>query len=549
MKKILLICLVLVSLNTSAQSSSQAGNASLSRPKLVVGIVVDQMRWDFLYRYYDRYKSNGGFRRLLDKGFTCENTLIPYTPTYTACGHTCLYTGSVPAIHGITSNNWYDRNARRGMYCTEDTSVHTIGGPEGSNGKQSPRNMLVTTICDELRIATNFRSKVIGVALKDRGGILPAGHSANAAYWYDNRNGNWITSDYYRMTQLPAWVQQVNNRKIVDSCYRRGWSTLYPLSTYVQSTADEKPYEGRPLGANAKGFPYDLNAFAGTNYAALPYTPFGNTLTLEMAKAAIANEKLGADAITDFLAISFSSPDYIGHSFGPNSIEVEDTYLRLDQDLGELFRYLDAQVGAGQYTVFLSADHGVANVPGFMQENHLPGRTMDDAPIIAEMKPLLQQQFGSDRLILTSINHQIHLDHRLMDSLKLDAKAVKKWIANYLETKESISRAFDIEEVMLEPMPEVLRQMVSNGYYPTRSGDVMFIIKPHWFDGSATGTTHGMWNPYDAHIPLVFYGWGIRQGKLNRETYMTDVAPTLAALLRIQMPGGCVGHVIPEVLK
>jgi arylsulfatase A-like enzyme len=272
-------------------------------------------------------------------------------------------------------------------------------------------------------------------------------------------------------------------------------------------------------------------------------------MTIEMAKAAIEGETMGRDSITDFLAVSFSSPDYVGHAFGPNSIEIEDTYLRLDQELGEFFRYLDTRIGAGQYLVFLSADHGVANVPGFMQENRLPGRPMDEAPYVAEMAPLLKQQFGAEKLIVNSYNYQIHLDHRLMDSLKIDPKAVKKWIISYLERKESIARAFDVREVMLEPMPVKVREMIANGYFPTRSGDIQFILKPHWIDGRGTGTTHGLWNPYDSHIPLVWYGWGIRQGKSNREVYMTDIAPTIAALLRIQMPGGCVGNVIEEVIK
>lgn len=549
MKKFcLLFAICIISVTLYSQNASKPVSAP-SRPKLVVGIVVDQMRWDFLYRYYNRYKPNGGFRRMLDKGFTCENTFIPYAPTVTACGHTCIYTGSVPAVHGITGNAWYDKLKRRSVYCTEDTSVHTIGAPEGVNGKQSPRNMLTTTICDELMMATNFRSKVIGIAIKDRGGILPAGHSATAAYWYDSRNGNWITSGFYGMTQLPAWVQEFNSRKLADAYYKTGWSTLYPLATYTQSTADEKPYESTPFGAAVKGFPYDLSGYAGTNYGVLPSTPFGNSMTFEMAKAAVKGEGLGKDSITDFLAVSFSSPDYVGHSFGPNSIETEDTYLRLDQELGELFRFLDATVGAGQYTAFLSADHGVANVPGFMQEHRLPGLPADDAPIMAEMAPLLKQQFGADKLIVSSYNYQVHLDHKLMDSLKIDAMAVKKWIAAYMEKKEPIARAFILDEVMLEPMPLKIREMIANGYYPTRSGDIQFILKPHYIDGGARGTTHGLWNPYDAHIPLLWYGWGIKPGKLNRETYMTDIAPTLAALLRIQMPGGCIGQVIPEVLK
>lgn len=549
MKKIICLAGLLLSLTGAYTQSGKAASNAIPRPKLVVGIVVDQMRWDYLYRYYNRYKSNGGFRRMLDKGFTCENTFIPYAPTVTACGHTCIYTGSVPAVHGITGNAWWDRLRKRTVYCTEDTTVRTVGAPEGSVGRQSPRNMLATTIGDELMMATNFRSKVIGVAIKDRGSILPAGHSATGAYWYDGRSGNFITSDYYGITALPAWVQAFNNRKLVDAYYKKGWTTLYPIESYSQSTADEKIYESRPFGADAKGFPYNFDRYVGTNYGVFPNTPYGNTLTIEMAKAAIEGEGLGRDSITDMLAVSFSTPDYIGHSFGPNSIEAEDAYLRLDQELGEFFRYLDARVGAGQYVAFLSADHGVANVPGFMQEHRLPGRPMDEAPFVTEMLPLLKQQFGADKLIVNSYNYQIHLDHWLMDSLKIDVKAVKNWIISFLEKKEPIARAFDLDEVMLEPMPQKAREMVANGYFPTRSGDVAFVLKPHWIDGRGTGTTHGLWYPYDAHIPLLWYGWGIKPGRLTREVYMTDIAPTLAALLRIQMPGGTVGHVIPEVMR
>ncbi|HYE55249.1 MAG TPA: alkaline phosphatase PafA [Chitinophagaceae bacterium] len=546
MKKLSCLTALIFSLTVLfAQTSSRK---TIDRPRLVVGIVVDQMRWDFLYRYYDRYQVNGGFRRMLDKGFSCENTFIPYAPTVTACGHTCIYTGSMPAIHGITGNAWYDRSQRRSVYCTEDTSVHTVGGAEGANGRQSPRNLLVSTICDELKLATNFRSKVIGIAIKDRGGILPAGHTANAAYWYDSRSGNWITSDYY-MQQLPAWVQSLNNKKLPDAYYAKGWNTLYPINTYVQSTTDEKVYESKPFGADAKGFPYNFSKYVGTNYGILATTPYGNSFTFDMARAAVEGEMLGRDSITDILAVSFSSPDYIGHSFGPNSIEVEDTYLRLDRELGEFFRYLDAKVGAGQYLAFLSADHGVAHIPGFMQEYKLPGKAMDEAPFMAEMAPLLKQQFGSDKLIVSSYNYQVHLDHRLIDSLKIDLKAVKKWIAAYLEKKEPIARAFDIDEVMLEPMPQKVREMIANGYNPNRNGDVQFILKPHYIDGWNTGTTHGLWNPYDAHIPLLWYGWGVKTGKLNREVYMSDIAPTLAAMLKIQMPGGSVGNVIVEVMK
>jgi hypothetical protein len=543
------ICFLLFCFIAPAQTKTGTAPATtVNRPKLVVGIVIDQMRWDYLYRFYDRYATDGGFKRMLNQGFSCENTMIPYVPTITACGHTCIYTGSVPAIHGIVGNGWYDPLKQRSVYCTEDADVSTVGAAAGAPGAMSPRNMLVTTICDELRLATNFKSKVIGVAVKDRGGILPAGHAANAAYWYDSRNGNWITSTYY-MKELPKWVQDFNAQKLVDKYYGMGWNTLYPINSYVQSTADEKPYEGAPFGAEQKGFPYDLKKFATTNYGAICSTPYGNAMTIEMAKAALTGEQLGADNITDLLAISFSSPDYIGHSFGPNSVEQEDDYLRLDKDLGSFLNFLDAKVGKGQYLVFLSADHAVAHVPGFSKENKLPGGVAPSTRWMQDLAKILNEKYGSSKLIASNQNHQLYLNHPLIDSLKLDAAAIKKTIVHYLNRQPEVGQVFDLDKLMEVPLNAKQRDMVANGYNQHLSGDIEVMLQPGYMEGGNTGTTHSAWNPYDAHIPLLFYGWNIPTGKTNRETYMTDIAPTLAALLRIQMPNGCVGHVIEEVTK
>ena len=543
------ICLMLFCFIVPAQTKTSTSTpVTVNRPKLVVGIVIDQMRWDYLYRFNDRYAADGGFKRLLNQGFSCENTMIPYVPTITACGHTCIYTGSVPAIHGIVGNGWFDPQKMRSVYCTEDSLVSTVGAEAGLPGAMSPRNMQVTTICDELNLATNFKSKVIGIAIKDRGGILPAGHSANAAYWYDSRNGKWITSTYY-MKELPKWVQDFNAGKLVDKYYGMGWNTLYPINTYVQSTADEKPYEGVPFGAEQKGFPYDLKKFANTNYGVIASTPYGNTLTVEMAKAALTNEQLGADNVTDILALSFSSPDYIGHTFGPNSVELEDNYLRLDKDLGGFFKFLDEKVGKGQYLVFLSADHAVAHVPGFMKEHKLPGGLAPSGRWTQDLSKILNEQFGSTRLIIGNYNHQLYLNHPLIDSLKLDEAAIRKTIVKYLSRQPEVSRVFELDKLMEVSLPARLRDMVANGYNQHLSGDIEVILQSGYMEGAATGTTHSAWQPYDAHIPLLFYGWHITPGKTNRETYMTDIAPTLAALLRIQMPSGNVGAVIQEVAK
>lgn len=518
--------------------------AQVQRPKLVVGIVVDQMRWDYLYRFNDRF-SPDGFKRMLNQGFSCENTFIPYTPTYTAPGHSSVYTGSVPAINGIIGNFWYRRDLKRNWYCTDDSTVTSVGSNSVA-GKMSPRNMLTTTVTDELRLATNFQSKSIGVSLKDRGSILPAGHSGNA-YWFDNATGGWITSTYYR-NELPGWVKNINDKKLPDQYLQQNWNTLYPINTYKQSTADDKPYESS-IGGEDNTFPHMTSAIAVNKYESFRQTPGGNTYTGDMAKAAIEGEKLGQRGITDFLAISFSSTDYIGHAFGPNSIEIEDTYLRLDRDLASLFKYLDMKVGKGQYLVFLTADHAVAHVPGFMKENNLPAGTFDDAAVRKWLNDNAEKKFGIKNSIEQVINYQLYIDYAVLQEGKIDLDDYKAWAIGELKTHSAIMSAFDLHELPETPIPSKIKNMVENGYNQKLSGDIQFVFNPGWFDGWDKGTTHGSWSPYDSHIPLLWYGWKIKPGKTNRETYMTDIAATVAAMLRIQMPNGCMGHVIEEITK
>lgn len=547
MKKTVFL-LVLVVFAQLAISQTKTGAPVVSKPKLVVGIVIDQMRWDYLYRFQPLFKANGGFKRMMGEGFSCDNTMIPYAPTVTACGHTCVYTGSVPAIHGIAGNTWWDNQLNRVVYCSEDKSVKTVGSNTDA-GQMSPKNMLTTSICDELRISSNFKSKVIGIALKDRGSILPAGHSANAAYWYDSKTGNFITSSFY-MNALPTWVNQFNNRKLVDSLYALGWKTGLSKETLANyATDDVEGYEGKPFGKDAIAFPYDLSAFIGKDCSKIATTPQGNSLTAEMAKAAVMAEQLGKGTATDFLAVSFSSTDYIGHSFGPNSWEQVDDYVKLDEELGKLLSFLDTEVGKNQYTVFLTADHAVAHVPGFMKEHKLPGGNFDDNTARKEMNDLIKEKYGVSGAVESLFNYQVSLNHNKLDSAKADINAIKQQLIQLLLKKEAVANAFETSKIMATSIPQVQREMFANGYYPNRGGDIQFVLKSGYMEGGTTGTTHGLWAPYDAHIPLLFYGWGIKKGNSHKEVYMTDIAPTVAALLKIQMPSGNIGHVITEVLK
>ncbi len=548
--------IILLALFSPFYSSAQKPKVSVlvnklsnapARPKLVVGIVVDQMRWDYLYRYANRYGS-GGFNRLLNEGFTCENTHIPYLPTFTAPGHTSIYTGSVPAIHGIAGNDFLIQATGKSMYCTEDSAVNSVGS-DSNAGKMSPANLLTTTITDELRLATNFRSKVIGIAIKDRGGILPAGHTANAAYWFDDSNGNWITSTYY-MKELPAWVNSFNNQKLVEKYINQDWNTLYPIETYSQSTADDNRYEGKLSGEPAPVFPHYLSKmFKGKNYGLIRNSPYGNQLTLDFAKEVLKNEKLGKGTDTDFLTVSFSSTDYIGHNYGLNAIETEDTYLRLDKNLEDLFNTLDASVGKGQYTVFISSDHGAAHNPGFLNDHKIPAGIWPTSTVLENLNAALDAEFKQSKIAMNLNNYQVNFNNQLIEGQNLNLDAIKDFSIKFLKKQEGVSYAVDMEKASIASVPDALKSRIINGYNPERSGAIQIILKPGLFSGSPIGTTHGSWNPYDTHIPLVFMGWGIKHGSSNRLTTMADIAPTLAALLHIQEPNGNVGLTIEEVLK
>ena len=524
-----------------------AAASTLPRPKLVVGLVVDQMRWDYLYRYYDRYQA-GGFKRLLNEGFTCENTQIPYIPTVTAIGHSSIYTGSVPALHGIAGNDFTIQATGKTMYCTDDSTVIAVGSTSKA-GQMSPRNLLVSTVTDELRLATNFRSKVIGIALKDRGGILPAGHAANAAYWFDDANGAWITSTYY-MSELPAWVKSYNDTKPAEKYLKQDWNTLYPINTYVQSEPDNSPkHEGKFAGTDAPTFPIKTSELYKGNAGMVRSTPYGNSMTLDLAKAAIDNEKMGAGAVTDFLAVSLSSTDYVGHQFGPNSVEIEDTYLRLDKDLATFFTYLDAKLGKGNYSVFLSADHGAAHNANFLLDHNIPAGAWSSSNVQTRLNKMLEDKYKVKGIVLNLGNYQVNFNHAVIKKESLNIYALKQDCINFLQQEPQIAFAVDMQAVQTTTIPDELRTRIQNGYSAERSGSIQIILKPGWYSGGQTGTTHGTWNPYDAHIPLIFMGWGIKHGSMSRETRMTDIAPTIAELLHIQAPNGNIGTIISEVLK
>lgn len=542
MKKIKVISfLSMALLGCGTASAQQSNTVAIERPKLVVGIVVDQMRWDYLYRYQKRY-TDGGFKRLLGEGFSCENTMIPYVPSVTAIGHTCIYTGSVPSIHGIAGNNFVKEGKK--VYCTDDDSVKPVGTTSEA-ALMSPRNLWVSTIGDEMKIASNGRAKVVGVALKDRASILPAGHNPNGAFWFDDHTGCFITSSYY-MDRLPKWVEAFNGKRLPEQYLSQKWNTLYPKNTYTESTTDENEYENG-IREGVKGtLPLNLpELYKKYGYGIIRNTPFGNSLTLDMAKAAIDGEQLGADDETDLLAVSCSSTDYIGHQVGTHAIETEDTYLRLDKAIADFLAYLDSKVGKGNYLVFLSADHGAMNNAAFLQDRRIPAGSWNASATAKKLNQVLAKEYPeAGDIVKTVMNYQVFFNRDVIKSKQLDFDNIKQTVVNVLKEDPSVLYACDMAKASTESIPEEVKSRIINGYNRERSGDVVIILKPNFYAHSMKGTDHGAWNSYDTHIPLVFMGWGIKHGATTKQTFMTDIAPTIAAMLHVQAPNGCVGKAI-----
>lgn len=537
----------LVVLSTLSLNAQKNKNSQTDKPKLVVGIVVDQMRWDFLYRYQNHY-GKGGFNRLLNEGYNLNNVMIDYVPTVTALGHTAIYTGSVPSIHGIAGNDWTDRTTGENVYCTTDTSVKGTGSSSEKIGAHSPKNLWSTTITDQLGIATNFRSKVVGVSLKDRASILPAGHNPTGAFWFDEGTGNFITSSYY-MNDLPQWLKNFNAQNWGEKLVANGWNTVMPIGNYKESTADNVEWEHLLGSAKTPTFPYsNLAADYAAKKGIIRTTPFGNTLTLKAAEAAIDGYQMGKGQETDFLAINIASTDYVGHSFGPNSVEIQDTYIRLDRDFEAFFKMLDAKIGKGEYLVFLSADHGGAHAEGYMRANKMMTGFFDDG-LQKNLEEDLKAQFSHDKMIWAVDNYQIYLNQKLIEENKLDEEKIKERLLSKLNKDPRVLYAVDLKEVGEAPIPEPIKSRIINGYNWQRSGDIQVISHDGMLPNYAKkGTTHSVWNSYDAHIPLIFMGKGIRKGESAKQYHMTDIAPTLAQILKIENPSGNIGEPIVEVL-
>ena len=507
------------------------------RPKLVVGIVVDQMRYEYLPRFWSKF-GDDGFKRLVNEGYSFTNNHFNYFPTYTGPGHAAIYTGTTPSVNGIVGNSWFDRSGKKGMYVVSDTLMQTVGG-EGNVGRMSPVNLLSTTVTDELKQGVTG-AKVIAVSVKDRGAVLPAGHLGDGAYWYDDETGRFITRSWYGK-QLPGWVQDFNERALAKKYSQKKWQPLYDMDQYNSSNQDNSPYEGTLGGEGKPVFPHAMDSSLST----IKTSPYGNTLVAKIAQAAVEGRSLGDDLATDFLAVSFSSTDYVGHRFGPNSIELADTYARLDRDIAELLSHLDEQVGEGNYLVFLTSDHGAVDVPASLNDRGLPGGRFDSRMAFDSLQTHLKNAYGDESWIATYRNQQVYLNRELIAQKDVSLQQIQQRAAQFLKRFEGVISTNTAYNFETKAYTKGLQAMYQRGHNPERSGDIYIQLAPGWLDyPSEVGTSHGSPYNYDTHVPLLFYGWNIPQGSSNAKTVIPQIAPTISTMLQIEFPNGSDANVL-----
>jgi predicted AlkP superfamily pyrophosphatase or phosphodiesterase len=519
-------------------SITQAGTPP-DRPKLVVGIVIDQMRYDFLYRYW-KYYGDGGFKRLVTQGYSFEQALYPYAPTVTGPGHASIYTGTTPAWHGIAGNHWLDRSTGKEVYCA--SSPDSLVKGLGSSNAMSPQRLLSTTLGDELKYATRGRSKVIGIALKDRGAVLPAGLRGDAAYWFDSKKGKWVSSTYY-FTSLPPWVESYNQSNSVQAYANQPWAPLLPNILYEEGAGpDSSEFEGQLTSGAGGRMPVDLPKLFKGGYEIVASSALGSAVTTDFALEALRAEQLGMRGETDLLCLSYSSPDLVGHVFGPDSWECMDAYVRLDKQIERLLGQLDQTVGLKNSLIFLTADHGVVQIPGVASKQKMPSGRYSEADLLKVANARLAERYGSDVTLLNAQGDQLYLNRAILREKKISLDEAAAVVADAIRSLDFVQNAWPSWGLKAAAVTDPFALRLAMGCHPERSGDVFLQAKSGYIESNRTqGTTHGSAYLYDTHVPMLFFGWGVQPGETVETVSITDIAPTVAAMLKIQMPSATTG--------
>jgi len=523
--------------------------AQQQQPKLVVGVVVDQMCYDYLFRFHDQFGKTG-FRKLMEKGSHFRNVTYNYVPTYTGPGHASVYTGTTPANHGIVANEWYHRPYDKEVNCVEDTTMTPVGN-DSPYGKCSPHFLRANTITDQLKL-TYPMGKVISVSIKDRSAILPGGHLSDGSFWYDYKSGKFITSSFY-MNELPQWVSDFHASNPIDSYLAKKWDLLKAPENYHYRNLDNSPYEQLIGGKTTPTFPYDFTGLPREQQIGnFTVMPFANTYLADFAIQALKSEQLGKDDNADMLTISFSTPDIAGHAFGPYSLEMEDMYLRLDEEIGRLLAALDKEVGKGNYIFFLTADHAVVPVPQYLTDNQLPGGYVFLDTLLAGLREASMREFQTD-IIDRIENNNVYLktEYANAELTPMFTEFIQREILKW----ENVKSVYTKEQLMSAVSSDQWFEMVHRGYDKERSGEVIFLLQPGFLPKSADsessrkGTSHGSPFNYDTHVPVLFYGADIPQQEVFTPYEIVDIAATVVHLLQVQRPNAMTGKPMVELFK
>jgi len=522
------------------------------KPKLVIGIVVEELNYNQLEKFHDKLCENG-IKKLINEGTYFKNASYEYLLTQSAPGHATIATGAEPSFHGITSDNWYTPLKNELINCTKDVSVNSVGGSFES-GLHSPVNLLVSTFSDELAIATNKKAKVFGVGLKESSAIFSAGHTANAAYWFDNTTGTWMSSSYY-ISALPDWVNDFNAMKFSDTYLNSTWNLLRPAKDYADCLPDSNSFE---IGFNnINYFPYDLkklrsgNTFSSKNdYSLLRETPFGNSLTTNFAIRLIQKERLGKDDVTDYLSICYSATDYIGHRFGPSSVEMGDAILRLDDDIKNLLTFINDTIGKKNVLIYFTAAHGISEIPAVLEKNRIPSGYFQQNQALQLLRSYLNAIYGEGEWVKGYSERQIFLNRTLIEDARLSLDDVQKKVARFLVQFTGVEAAYPYSAFEANDFGNGNLKRIINNFSPQRSGDVIVILNPGWVEKvSDFVTNHNSPYEYDSHVPLIWYGWTVNRSTVTRQVNITDIAATLSTLCKIPYPNACTGEPMFELFR
>jgi predicted AlkP superfamily pyrophosphatase or phosphodiesterase len=522
------------------------------KPKLVIGIVVEELNYNQLEKFHDKLCENG-IKKLINEGTYFKNASYEYLLTQSAPGHATIATGAEPSFHGITSDNWYTPLKNELINCTKDVSVNSVGGSFES-GLHSPVNLLVSTFSDELAIATNKKAKVFGVGLKESSAIFSAGHTANAAYWFDNTTGTWMSSSYY-ISALPDWVNDFNAMKFSDTYMNSTWNLLRPAKDYADCLPDSNSFE---IGFNnINYFPYDLkklrpgNTFSSKNdYSLLRETPFGNSLTTNFAIRLIQKERLGKDDVTDYLSICYSATDYIGHRFGPSSVEMGDAILRLDDDIKNLLTFINDSIGKKNVLIYFTAAHGISEIPAVLEKNRIPSGYFQQNQALQLLRSYLNAIYGEGEWVKGYSERQIFLNRTLIEDARLSLDDVQKKVARFLVQFTGVEAAYPYSAFEANDFGNGNLKRIINNFSPQRSGDVIVILNPGWVEKvNDFVTNYNSPYEYDSHVPLIWYGWTVNRATVTRQVNITDIAATLSTLCKIPYPNACTGEPMFELFR